>query len=146
MRRVVVVLAVLTVVLASLIAIRLYTQARALAGPASGSGEVEGTEIDLSSRVGARIVAMNVREGDRVKKGDLLVALDCADPAAQLAEAESRLAAARAQVVAAEAQIQSARRGQVAAAAAEQAAAAQARSLAAQRDAAARQAARLEKL
>ncbi|WP_242373230.1 biotin/lipoyl-binding protein, partial [Anaeromyxobacter sp. SG26] len=146
MRRVVVILVVLTVVLASLIALRLWTQARALAAPSGGSGEIEGTDVDLSSRVGARILELRIREGDRVKAGDLLVRLDCADPAAQLAEAEARLAAAKAQAVAAGAQIQASQRARTAAGASEEAARAQASALAAQRDAAARQAKRLAAL
>jgi HlyD family secretion protein len=104
MRRVVAVLAVLVVVLGGLIALRLWKQARALAAPSGGSGEIEGTRVDLSSRVGARIVELRVREGDRVKQGDLLLRLDCADPQAQLSEAEARAASARAQAVALEAQ------------------------------------------
>jgi HlyD family secretion protein len=146
MRRVAIVLVVLTIVLGSLIGVRLWTQARALAAPSGGSGEVEGIIVDLSSRVGARVAAVKVREGDRVKKGDLLLALDCADPLATLGEVEARLAAARAQAVAAGAGIQTAERGRVAASAAERAALAQAEALAAQRDAAARQASRLEQL
>jgi HlyD family secretion protein len=104
MRRVVVVLAVLVVVLGSLIALRLWRQARALAAPSGGSGEIEGTAVDLSSRVGARIIEVRVREGERVNQGDVLLRLDCSDPQAQLAEAEARLAAAKAQAVALEAQ------------------------------------------
>lgn len=104
MRRVVAILAVLVVVLAGLISLRLWRQARALAAPSGGSGEIEGTRIDLSSRVGARILEVRTREGERVKAGDVLVRLDCSDPEAQVAEAEARLAAARAQAVAVEAQ------------------------------------------
>jgi HlyD family secretion protein len=146
MRRVVLVLVTLTVVLAALIAVRLWTQARALAAPSGGSGEIEGVVVDLSSRVGARILELKVREGQAVKAGDLLVTLDCADPAAQLAEAQSRLAAARAQAVAAAAQRESASRNRAAAGASREAALAQAEALAAQRDAAERQAQRLEAL
>ncbi len=115
MRRVVVVLAVLMVVLASLIALRLWRQARVLAAPTGGSGEIEGTAVDLSSRVGARLLEVRVREGERVKEGDLLVRLDCADPEAQLAEAEARLATARSQAVAAGAQIHATERTRAAA-------------------------------
>lgn len=146
MRRVVVILVVLSVVLAGLISLRLYRQRQALSAPAGGSGEIEGTRVDLSSRVGARILELPAREGARVKKGDLLVRLDCADPLAAVAEAEARLAAARSQAVAAGAQIQASRRGAVAAGAAETAAKAQAEALAAQRDAAERQARRLSGL
>jgi HlyD family secretion protein len=143
MRRVLIVLAVLVVVLGGLIVARLVTQARALAAPSGGSGEIEGVTIDLSSRVGARILEVKVREGDAVKAGDLLLRLDCADPEAVLAEAEARLAASRAQAVAAGAQIHASERSRVAAGAAEDAAKAQAAALAAQAAAAERQAKRL---
>jgi HlyD family secretion protein len=146
MRRVLVILAVLVVVLAGLISLRLYRQAQALAAPTGGSGEIEGTTVDLSSRVGARILEVPVREGQRVAKGALLVRLDCADPDAQLAEAIARLAAARAQAIAAGAQIQSSSRARVAATAAEEAARAQAAAVEAQRAAAERQAQRLAAL
>jgi HlyD family secretion protein len=143
MRRVLVVLAVLVVVLAGLIGLRLLRQARARAAPSGGTGEIEGTVVDLSSRVGARVLEVPVREGQRVRKGDLVVRLDCADPRAQLAEAEARLAAARSQAIAAYAHIQSSTRSRVAAAAAEEAARAQAAALEEQRAAAERQAQRL---
>lgn len=143
MRRVLIVLAAIVVVLTALISLRLWTQARALSAPSGGSGEVEGTTVDLSSRVGARIVELPVREGQAVRKGELLVRLDCADPQAQLAEAEARLAAARAQAEAAGAQARASERSRLAAAASREAAAAQADALEAQRDAAVRQARRL---
>ncbi len=146
MRRVIIVLAVLSVVLGGLIAARLLTQARALAAPSGGSGEIEGTVVDLSSRIGARIVEQPVKEGDRVKKGDLLVRLDCSDADAQHAEAEARLAAAKAQASAAGVQIHASRSSRVAASAAEEAARAQAAALEAQKEWAARQAQRLEAL
>ncbi len=146
MRRVLVVLAVLSVALGGLIVARLVTQARALAAPSAGSGEIEGTTVDLSSRVGARILEQRVREGDRVKKGDLLILLDCSDPSAQLAEAEARTAAARAQAAAAGVQVKASRRSQIAAVAGQEAAKAQAAAVEAQREWAARQADRLAKL
>jgi HlyD family secretion protein len=139
-------LAVLTIVLAALIAYRLHTQAQVLAAPSGGSGEIEGTAVDLSSRVGARVAELFVKKGDSVKKGDLLLRLDCSDPKAQLAEAEARLASAKAQAAAAGAQISVSKRSQVAALAGGQAAKAQAAALQAQREAAERQAARLESI
>ncbi len=146
MRRVIVFLAVLVVVLGGLIAFRLWTQARALAAPSGGSGEIEGTVVELSSRVGARIVEQPVREGQPVKAGDLLLRLDCADPDAQVAEAEARLAAAGAQAQAAGAQVKASERGRIAATASEEAARAQAEALQAQAEAADRQARRLSQL
>jgi HlyD family secretion protein len=146
MRRVVAILVVLAVVLGGLIALRLWIQARALAAPSGGSGEIEATTVDLSSRVGARILEQRVKEGDRVKANDLLIRLDCADPVAALAEAEARVGAAKAQAASAMAQLSVSERNRVAARASEQAAKAQAAALAAQAEAAERQARRLEGL
>ncbi|MBF5041609.1 HlyD family efflux transporter periplasmic adaptor subunit [Aggregicoccus sp. 17bor-14] len=143
MRRVAVALVALTLVLSGLIALRLWKQARAEAAPAGGSGEIEGVRVDLSSRVGARIAALHVREGERVHKGQLLVTLDCSDAEAQLAAAQAKLAAGRAQQEAAAVQVVSARSNTSASRAAQAAALAQAEATGAQRDAAERQAARL---
>jgi HlyD family secretion protein len=146
MRRVIVVLAVLVVVLSGLIAFRLWTQARALAAPSGGSGEIEGTVVELSSRVGARIVEVRVREGQPVKAGDFLLRLDCADPDAQVAEGEARLAVSRAQAQAAGAQVKASESSRVAASASQEAASAQAEAVQAQAEAAERQAKRLGQL
>ncbi len=146
MRRIVVILAVLVVLLSALIGVKLWSDARALAAPSGGSGEIEGTVVELSSRVGARIVEQPVKEGQAVKAGDLLVRLDCADPEAQVAEAEARLAAAELQAQAAGVQVTASERARVAAGAAEQAARAQADALRAQAEAAERQARRLAQL
>jgi HlyD family secretion protein len=86
MRRVLVVLVVVIAAMSILIGGRLRAQRLALAGPSGGSGEIEGVAVDLSSRVGARIVDVRVKEGQAVKKGELLLALDCSDPEAQAAE------------------------------------------------------------
>ncbi len=144
MRRMIVVLVAVVAVLAGALALRLRAQAAILSAPSGGSGEIEGTVVDLSSRVGARVESVRVRKGDAVKRGDLLLTLDCSDPQAALAEAEARLAAARAQSVAAQASVDASRRSQEAAIAGREAAKAQAAALAAQRDAAERQSRRLE--
>jgi HlyD family secretion protein len=102
--------------------------------------------VDLSSRVGARILEVKVKEGQPVKAGDLLVRLDCSDPQAQLAEAEARLAVARAQAVAAGAQARASERNREAAGASQAAARAQAEALQAQAEAAVRQAKRLSSI
>jgi HlyD family secretion protein len=143
MRRVVIALAGFTVVLATLISLKVWLQARALAAPSGGSGQIEAVVVDLSSRVGARVVEVKVREGQAVKAGDLLVRLDCSDPEAMLAEAEARLASARAQAAAADAQKKSATGSKLAARASQSAAGAQSASLVSQRDAAERQARRI---
>lgn len=144
MKRLVIGFAVLVIALGTLLGIRLHTQAQVRQGPAGGSGEIEGTSIDLASRVGARIERLHVRKGDAVKQGALLVTFDCADTRTAVTELEARWRAAQAQARAAELSTGAARGGRQVAASAKAAAEAQAAALAAQRDAALRQAKRLE--
>ncbi len=59
------------------------------------SGRLEGYETDVGARVPGRVLAVSVREGDAVKKGQLIVRLDDAELQAQLAGAAATLAAAR---------------------------------------------------
>jgi HlyD family secretion protein len=125
---------------------RVLAQAKTTDAPSGGSGQVEATTVDLSSRVGARVAQIFVNKGDRIEKGDLVLRLDCSEPLAQLAEANARLASAKAQATAAGAQVGAARRSQVALAAAGEAAKAHVAALDAQRQAAERQAARLESI
>lgn len=68
------------------------------------SGTVEATEADVGFPAPGRVVAVSVREGDRVMAGDALARLD-AD------ELDARLDAARAAVAAANAQLVELRRG-----------------------------------
>jgi HlyD family secretion protein len=107
---------------------------------------VEATTVDLSSRVGARVSKVFVKEGDHVRKGDLVVRLDCSEPLALVEEAKARVAAARAQAEAAGANVAATQRSRAAALAGREAAKAQAAALEAQLEAAERQAQRLEAL
>jgi RND family efflux transporter MFP subunit len=75
----------------------------ALVSPAQAQVELTSTGYvvpQLSTKVGAkevgRIAKVNVREGDRVKEGDVLAALDDIDRKSAVASARSRVAAARA--------------------------------------------------
>jgi HlyD family secretion protein len=139
-------LVVISLALGGLIAYRLHQQSEEMAGPSGGSGEIEATTVDLSSRVGARVAAVFVAEGERVNKGDLILSLECSDPIAQVSEARARLASASAQAEAAGAQVSASKRSQWAAIATGEAAKAQTAALQAQREAAERQAARLESI
>ncbi len=144
MRRIVTVVVIVVVALVALLGVRLWVQAAARNAPPGGSGEIEGTSIDLSARVTARVAALKATKGLLVKAGDVLVELDCSDQAAALAEAEARLAASRAQALGAATTVDASRRTREAASASQEAARAQADALAAQRDMARREAARLE--
>src|SRR5947209_2496777 len=50
------------------------------------SGNLELTQVDLSFKVPGKLIELNVREGDRVKKGQVIARLD----AAQLEQQKSR--------------------------------------------------------
>ncbi|MBN1205554.1 MAG: HlyD family efflux transporter periplasmic adaptor subunit [Myxococcaceae bacterium] len=146
MRRAVVLFIVLVVVLGILLGLRLVRDRRAAEGPAGGSGVVEGTAVDVRSRLNARVLALPVAEGAHVEKGALLATLDCTEPEAALAEAEARVAMARAQAQAADAAAQASLRTSEAVAAQAAGSQAQIESLAAQHGLAARQAERLEQM
>jgi multidrug resistance efflux pump len=60
------------------------------------SGIIEAETIRVGSRVGGRVDAVHVIEGQRVAKGDTLVTLEPYDLQERLAEAEAALAARRA--------------------------------------------------
>jgi HlyD family secretion protein len=137
-------LIVLTLVLGGLLAIRLRAQGAALRAPSGGSGEIEGTEINLASKISARVLSLAVEEGVAVKKGDLILTLDCDEQMAALAEAESRLVTARAQAKAAVVAIGASRATHGAAFRNVDAAKAQASAVLAQRDSTQRQAERLD--
>jgi HlyD family secretion protein len=62
-------------------------------GPAGGSGVIEGVDVNATSRIAARITKVNVREGDVVKQGDVLVELDCTEGEATLGQMKAQLAA-----------------------------------------------------
>ncbi len=71
--------------------------------PSGGSGVVEGTEVDITARIPARIEEITVQEGQQVKASQLLVKLQCTEPLAGLKQARASVSAAEASVVAAKA-------------------------------------------
>ncbi|MBI5480366.1 MAG: HlyD family efflux transporter periplasmic adaptor subunit [Deltaproteobacteria bacterium] len=115
MKRVVIIVGVLCVVLAVALTVRLRQLNAYQSAPAGGTGTIEGTEVNITARIGARITAVHVREGDQVKSGQLLVELDCSEPEALLAEGRARVASAEASVHAAHAAAASAAGSTVAA-------------------------------
>lgn len=77
-------------------------------GPAGGSGVIEGIDVNVTSRIATRITKVNVREGDVVKQGDVLVELLCTEQEAAFNQANADLAAAQSNVLAASANATSA--------------------------------------
>jgi HlyD family secretion protein len=144
--RVVVPLVLVSLILVGLVRYRLQLDAEAAHGPSGGSGEVEATTVDLSSRVGARVSKVFVKQGERVRKGDLVVRLDCSEPLSFVEEAKARVLAATAQAEAAGANVAVTERSRAAAVAGKEAAKAHAAALEAQMEAAERQAQRLESI
>ncbi len=59
-------------------------------------------EIEISSRITAKIAAIPVREGDHVRKGDIIISLDDSDLKASLAKADERFKEAQAALTLAE--------------------------------------------
>lgn len=78
---------------------------RSSTGPLRLSGRIEGYETDLGARIGGRVAEVTVREGERVKPGQLLVRLDDDEVRARLRGAQARLAAARQQLNQARSQV-----------------------------------------
>ncbi|MFQ3614006.1 MAG: efflux RND transporter periplasmic adaptor subunit [Cyanobacteriota bacterium] len=62
------------------------------------SGRLEGYETDIGARLGGRIAAVMVREGDPVAAGQMVVQIEDAEVQAQLMGAEARMDAAQDQV------------------------------------------------
>ncbi len=60
------------------------------------SGTVEATDADLGFSAPGRVAAVTVREGDRVKRGDVLARLEASELEARTSAAEAQLEAARA--------------------------------------------------
>jgi len=57
--------------------------------PVKTTGVVEGVETNIASKVPGKLVFVGFREGDRVKAGDLLAALEDADISAAFLQAEA---------------------------------------------------------
>lgn len=153
MKRIIPVLVALVAALATILYLQLRERERLLEAPSGGSATIEGIEVSVVPRVPGRIVRLGADEGERVRAGQVLVELDCAEPNAALAQAKAAVAAAEAAVEAAAAGVRAAEEGVAVAVAQAQAATAQARAagvqgrpITAQRSAAARALKRAERL
>jgi HlyD family secretion protein len=73
--------------------------------PVRLSGRIEGYETDLGARIGGRVAEVTVREGERVRAGQLLVRLDDDEVRARLRGTQARLATARQQLDQARSQV-----------------------------------------
>lgn len=143
MKRVIVLFALLVLGLSAGFAIKLRAQRRAALAPVGSSAVIEGTEADVVARISARIVAISVDEGARVRAGQLLVQLDCREQQASLQAAQAQLAAADGQAAAAQAEVVGALAASQAARATASASGAQSRAVSASRAESTRQAARI---
>lgn len=73
--------------------------------PLELSGRIEGYETDVGAKVAGRVDFVAVREGDQIRKGQVIVRLDDAEIQAQLRGAKARLAATQQQELQATLQI-----------------------------------------
>jgi len=62
------------------------------------NGRIEAPLVDLAPKVSGRVVAVKVREGERVKAGDLLIQLDLGDTALAVERDRHGVASARARL------------------------------------------------
>ncbi len=67
-------------------------------GILSGSGTIEATEVEISSKLAGRIEVITKEEGDSVEKGELLAELEHKELAAQLKVAEATIKVTEAQI------------------------------------------------
>lgn len=146
MKRIIVVFVVLIAAFSILLGIKVLEMSREESKPAGGSAVIEGVEADVTARIAARIESIAVEEGDRVKEGEILVKLDCAEQDALLLAARARLAAAEHQAAAARAQVEAALGSANAAAAGIGAAGAQRQALRSNQEVTERQVKRIDRL
>lgn len=77
-------------------------RARPADGVLQASGRIEGEEIVVNSRIGGRLQQLLVREGDAVRRGQLVAVLGADELDARVRQADAQVQTARAQVLRAE--------------------------------------------
>jgi HlyD family secretion protein len=98
MKRALILIGVLAGALLVALVLRVRHLRAAEHGLAGGSGVIEGIDVNVTSRIAARITKVNVREGDLVKQGDVLVELDCIEQQPVFNQANAALASAQSKV------------------------------------------------
>lgn len=146
MRKVIFAVGAVAVILVVLVAARISLQDSALDGPPQGSAVIESEAVNLSARLGARVLRVSTQEGGTTEAGGTILELDCDEPTARLAEAEARLAATRSQADGAAAQALAAKGQSRAVWASTGAVSEEIAALTARRDIATREAERLESM
>lgn len=115
MKRALLFLVILAVALVVALVFRVEQLRAGSRGAVGGSGTIEGVEVNVTSRVEARIAKVHVHEGDMVREGDVLVELDSSEADAELQQAVAQLRQAQAGLEAARANAESANRNAAAA-------------------------------
>ncbi len=101
MKRSLAIIGILVAGLSLLLYFQLRSQRMAAEGLPGSSATIEGTEVDVVSRVGGRIASVEVREGDEVAVGQEVVTLDCPEQEAAVEQAVAAVARAKAELQAA---------------------------------------------
>ena len=91
MKRAIPAFVILVTVLSVLLYLRLREQRLEAERASGGSAVVEGTQVDVVSRLPARIKTIEVNAGDGVEQGQVLVELDCTEQRALLSQADAAL-------------------------------------------------------
>jgi HlyD family secretion protein len=86
------------VVVAAAVVAKIVVPGTAPSSVIEASGTIEATESDISPKVGGRLVDLRVRDGDRVRKGQVVAVLERLDPALKVDQARGNVAVALAQV------------------------------------------------
>ena len=94
-RRIVIVI-VLVAGVGAAVYFRYFQPAQAASTPLAASGTIETTQVTISPEVGGRVLAVNVKEGDAVHAGQVLVQFDPSLLQAQRQQAQAALSAAQA--------------------------------------------------
>ena len=103
MKRAIPLFVLLVTVLSVLLYLKLRQQRLEAERPSGGSATIEGTRIDVVSRLPGRLRVVSVQAGDRVQDKQVLAELECSEQRAMLAQADAGLEGARIGLLAAQA-------------------------------------------